>query len=172
MLPDYKIFTEREALQEMERNLELMDDLIDFRCCVRLVEMASTLDEKESEHLRQRIKELRTRLKTRNASIEIDNARERSREAVNAVISSVETCVRKFERIYLESADPQRSDPLLRAEAPKSREKELDAQALDRKERIQELNTPKSEGISSASKVLLGSALGVGVTMIMSVIEN
>lgn len=58
-------------------------------------------------------------------------------------------------------------------QALKSREKELEAQAKDRKKRIQELNTPKSGGISSvASNVVLGSALGFGFMMIMSMIRD
>ena len=58
-------------------------------------------------------------------------------------------------------------------EALKSREKELEAQAKDRKKRIQELNAPKSERTSSiTSKLVLGSVLGFGATMIMFVIGN
>ena len=58
-------------------------------------------------------------------------------------------------------------------EALKSREKELEAQVKDRKKRIQELSAPTSEGTSSiASRLVLGSALGFGITIIMSVIGN
>ena len=58
-------------------------------------------------------------------------------------------------------------------EALESREKELEAQVKDRKKRIQELSAPTSEQTSSiASRLLLGSALGFGATMIMSVIGN
>ena len=53
------------------------------------------------------------------------------------------------------------------------RKRELEAQAKNRKKRIQELNAPKSERLSSiASSMLLGSALTFGVTMIMSAIIN
>ena len=58
-------------------------------------------------------------------------------------------------------------------EALKSREKELEAQAKDRKKRIQELNAPKSERTSSiASRLVLGSVLGFGATMIIFVIGS
>ena len=58
--------------------------------------------------------------------------------------------------------------------ALRSREKELEAQAKDRKKRVHEFNAPKSGRISSfASSMLLGSALTLGaVTMIMSAVGN
>ncbi|KAF6232425.1 hypothetical protein HO173_009304 [Letharia columbiana] len=58
-------------------------------------------------------------------------------------------------------------------EALETRERELEAQDNDRKERVQELNAPKSDQMSSiASGMLLGSALAFGVTMMMSVVET
>ncbi|CAF9941659.1 hypothetical protein IMSHALPRED_002838 [Imshaugia aleurites] len=58
-------------------------------------------------------------------------------------------------------------------EALKSRERELEAQAKDRKKRTQELNAPKPERIwSIASGMLLGSVLAFGVTMMMSIVGN
>ncbi|CAD6583171.1 MAG: hypothetical protein ASARMPRED_001249 [Alectoria sarmentosa] len=171
-LPDGKIFAKREYLRKEEEKLN------DFPSPIpkqekELAEKIKALDKKELAHLRQRVMVLEGKLETQEASIETVRARESPHEAVNTGSLPDET--------HTKTVDDLDSDPNLlfvneemglikRAiEALKSRERELEAQVKDGKKRIQELNAPKSNHVSSIACMLLGSALAFGVTMVMSV---
>ena len=185
--PDCEIFTERESLRKKQEKLRSMDECIVHqnhdgrqKQAKGLAEEAETLGRKELDHLRQRAMVLKKKLKTQNASIETVNARKRLYEAVIAGILLDKTYAREVGDVCLEtlSADNDAAKDeigqLRRVkEALQSRLKVLEVEAMDRMKRLQELNAPKSEPISSVgSKMLLGSALAFGATMIMSVVGN
>lgn len=276
-LPDGKIFTDREGLRKEEEELRQITEIfMVFQPCGKcdgvfnmenhdilrnrrkeLAEKVEGLDRKELEHVRQRAMVLEGKLKRQKASIEMDRARESSREAVKAGILPVETYTETVDGLYSEtpSCSGEKADPpmeqaemfpsanlvaqvpsqgpemnetprtvrhrensmahtkpdtrttgpprmktgsspashvvlkslsadydaaceemgqIKRAkEALETRERELEAQDNDRKERVQELTAPKSDQMSSiASGMLLGSALAFGVTVMMSVVET
>ena len=198
-LPDCKFFTEREALRKEHEKLKLMyedmpigldNGLQEQR--IKLAQKVETLDREELEHLRQRAMVLERRLKPQRPSADIDAAKDHI-SRIRRIQEDVKSRVKELEHLRQramvlerrlkpqgQSADNDAAkDDASRIrgikEAPKSREKELEAQtkAKDQKKRIQELNEPKSERVSSvASSMLFGSALAFGVTMIMSVVEN
>lgn len=119
-LPDCKTFFKREALQKEENNLKSpnnmwvrLDPVYRQKKEKELAEKVETLDKEELEHLRQRAMVLERKLKTQNASIETEDAREHPRGAVNAEISPDKAYARKLEGLYLETADPHPRDPLL-----------------------------------------------------------
>ena len=186
-LPDSEIFTERESLRKKQEKLRSNDESVILhnhdglqKQAKRLAEEAETLNRKYLDHVRQRAMVIERKLKKQKASIETVNALKHLHEAVIAGLFLDKPYARKVGGLCLEtlSADKDAAKDEMgqirrMKEALQSREKELEVEAMDRKKRIQELNAPKSEPISSiASKMLLGSAVAFGATMIMSVIGN
>ena len=186
-LPDCEIITERESVRKKQEELRSNDESIILhnhddlqKQAKRLAEDAETLNRKYLDHVRQRAMVIERKLKKQNASIETVNALKHLHEAVIAGLFPDKPYARKVGGLCLEtlSADKDAAKDEMgqirrMKEALQSREKELEVEAMDRKKRIQKLNAPKSEPISSVpSKMLLGSAVAFGVTMLMSVIGN
>ena len=201
LIPEGKIFTEREGLLKKEEWLKeeagrtIFCPMCGKLDCERngklqnqrkaLAERIEALDRKELQQLRQRTSVLEGKLERQKASIETD----RARESPVGILPN-KTHMGTIDGRYSGTADldspksnhsaatREEMGRIKRAEeTPKSRERELETQRKDREKRIQELilefESRKSDRILRiASGMLLGSALAYGVTKMISVVRN